>query len=66
MKSLSTADVGIKVESNTLIEAFNELGLSFTEIVTGGNLTAKQKTYDISLVSEDLEILLVSCFPPYF
>ena len=27
--------------------------------VTGGNLTAKQKTHDISLASEDLESLLV-------
>ena len=54
-----TADVGIKVECNTLSEAFNELSLSFTEIVTGGNLTAKQKTHDISLASEDLESLLV-------
>ncbi len=54
-----TADVGIKVECSTLSAAFNELSLSFTEIVTGGNLTAKQKTYPISLVSEDLDSLLV-------
>ncbi|MFL2941345.1 MAG: archease [Candidatus Poseidoniales archaeon] len=54
-----TADVGIKVECNTLSEAFNELSLSFTEIVTGGNLTTKQKSYEITIVSEDLESLLV-------
>ena len=54
-----TADVGIKVECNTLSEAFNEISLSFTEIVTGGNLTTKQKSYEVTLVSEDLESLLV-------
>ena len=54
-----TADVGIKVECNTLSEAFNELSLSFTEIVTGRNLTTKQKSYEITIVSEDLESLLV-------
>ena len=54
-----TADAGIKVESNTLNEAFNELSLSFTEIVTGGNLTTKQKSYEVNLVSEDLDSLLV-------
>ena len=54
-----TADAGIEVESDSLSEAFHELSLSFTEIVTGGNLTDKKQSFDIDLCSEDLESLLV-------
>ena len=40
-----TADAGIRAESSTLSEAFHEVSLAFTEIITGGSLPAVSYTH---------------------
>ena len=54
-----TADAGIEVEADSLPEAFHEVSLAFTEIVTGGNLPQSKLSHDIVLESTDLDSLLV-------
>ena len=54
-----TADAGIEVEADSLPEAFHEVSLAFTEIVTGGNLPQSKLSHDIELESTDLDSLLV-------
>ena len=54
-----TADAGIEVEADSLPEAFHEVSLAFTEIVTGGNLPQSKRSHDIELESTDLDSLLV-------
>ncbi len=55
-----TADAGICVESDTLSEAFQEVSLAFTEVVTGGNLPEKRATFRVDLESSALDSLLVN------
>ena len=55
-----TADAGIHVESESLSNAFHELSLAFTEVVTGGGLPDKQTSFKIDLESVDLDSLLVN------
>ena len=54
-----TADIGIEIESQTLSEAFEELSLSFSEIVTGGNLPKSDISKKVNLESDNLDSLLV-------
>ncbi len=54
-----TADAGIEVEADSLSEAFHEVSLAFTEIVTGGGLPKSKRSYDIELESTELDSLLV-------
>tara|TARA_B100000686_G_C16344268_1_gene739496 strand:- start:259 stop:672 length:414 start_codon:yes stop_codon:yes gene_type:complete len=54
-----TADAGIRIESQTLTGAFNELSLAITEVITGGNLVDSSRDFDITLESSDLVSLLV-------
>ncbi|MCH2432397.1 MAG: archease, partial [Candidatus Poseidoniia archaeon] len=55
-----TADAGIRVESPTLSEAFNEVSLAFTEIVTGGSLPNKKTNFKIEIKATTLDSLLVN------
>ena len=54
-----TADIGIEVESSSLSEAFEEVSLSFTEIVTGGNLPKFKVIKEVRIESDNLDSLLV-------
>ena len=54
-----TADIGIEIKSSNLSEAFEEITLSFSEIITGGNLPKSIISKNIDLESEDLDSLLV-------
>ena len=54
-----TADIGIEVESLNLSEAFEEISLSFSEIITGGNLPKSSISKKIKLKSDNLDSLLV-------
>ena len=54
-----TADIGIEVESPNLSEAFEEISLSFSEIITGGNLPKSSFSKKVKLESENLDSLLV-------
>ena len=54
-----TADIGIEVESSNLSEAFEEISLSFSEIITGGNLPKSSISKKIKLKSDNLDSLLV-------
>ena len=55
-----TADAGIRAESSTLSEAFNEVSLAFTEIITGGNLPDTKNNFEINIESSSLDSLLVN------
>lgn len=55
-----TADAGIRVESNTMTEALNELSLAFTEIITGGNLPDDVEQFNIGIKSDTLDSLIVN------
>ena len=55
-----TADAGIHVESESLSNAFHELSLAFTEVVTGGGLPDKQISFEVDLESTDLDSLLIN------
>ena len=55
-----TADAGIHVESESLSNAFHELSLAFTEVVTGGELPDKQTSFKVDLESTDLDSLLIN------
>ena len=54
-----TADIGIEIESPTLSEAFEEVSLSFSEIITGGSLPEVLTSKEVSLESDNLDSLLV-------
>ena len=54
-----TADIGIEIESPTLSEAFEEVSLSFSEIITGGNLPEVLTSKEVFLESDNLDSLLV-------
>ncbi|MEC7712728.1 MAG: archease [Candidatus Thermoplasmatota archaeon] len=54
-----TADIGIEVESANLSEAFEEISLSFSEIITGGNLPKSLISKKVKLESNNLDSLLV-------
>ena len=54
-----TADIGIEIESPTLSKAFEEISLSFSEIVTGGNLPKSEISKNVNLESDNLDSLLV-------
>ena len=54
-----TADIGIEIESPTLSEAFEEIPLSFSEIVTGGNLPKSDISKNVNVESDNLDSLLV-------
>ena len=54
-----TADIGIEIESPTLSEAFEEVSLSFSEIITGGSLPELLISKELSLESDNLDSLLV-------
>ncbi len=54
-----TADIGIEVESPSLSEAFEEVSLSFSEIITGGVLPDASISKKVNLKSDDLGSLLV-------
>ena len=54
-----TADIGIEIESTTLSEAFQEVSLSFSEIITGGNLPEVLTSKEVFLESDNLDSLLV-------
>ena len=54
-----TADIGIEIESPTLSEAFQEVSLSFSEIITGGNLPEVLTSKEVFLESDNLDSLLV-------
>ena len=54
-----TADIGIEVESANLSEAFEEISLSFSEIITGGNLPKSSISKKVKLESNNLDSLLV-------
>ena len=55
-----TADAGIRAESTTLAEAFNEVSLAFTEIVTGGIIPDKNNNFKVEIESTTLDSLLVN------
>ena len=55
-----TADAGIRAESSTLSEAFHEVSLAFTEIITGGNLPDTKNNFEINIESSSLDSLLVN------
>ena len=54
-----TADIGIEIESPTLSRAFEEVSLSFSEIITGGSLPEFSLSKKVSLESNNLDSLLV-------
>lgn len=54
-----TADIGIEVKSPTLSEAFEEVSLSFSEIITGGNLPKSSISKEVNLEADNLDSLLV-------
>ena len=54
-----TADIGITVKSPTLSRAFEEVSLSFSEIITGGSLPEFSLSKKVSLESNNLDSLLV-------
>ena len=54
-----TADIGIEVESSNLSEAFEEVSLSFSEIITGGNLPKSSLSKEVNLEADNLDSLLV-------
>ncbi len=54
-----TADIGIEVESSNLSGAFEEVSLSFSEIITGGNLPKSSLSKEVNLEADNLESLLV-------
>ena len=55
-----TADAGITAEGSTLSEAFNEVSLAFTEIITGGKIPDSKINFDLMLESNSLDSLLVN------
>ena len=55
-----TADAGIEAEAETLAEAFHEISLAFTEIITGGKLPDIKESLGFHLESKDLDSLLVN------
>ena len=55
-----TADAGIEAEAETLPEAFHEISLAFTEIITGGKLPGNKESFEFHLESRDLDSLLVN------
>ncbi len=54
-----TADAGIEVEDKNLSEAFQEVSLAFTEVITGGNLPKSESSYIIDLEGNNLDNLLI-------
>ena len=54
-----TADVGIEIKSSNLTKAFEEVSLSFSEIITGGNLPEASISKDFFLKSDNVDSLLV-------
>ena len=54
-----TADIGIEIESPTLSDAFQEVSLSFSEIITGGSLPEVLTSKEVFLESGNLDSLLV-------
>ena len=54
-----TADAGIEVKGENLSEAFDEVSLAFTEIITGGNLPNLKSFHSIDLEGIDLDNLLI-------
>ena len=54
-----TADIGIEIESPTLSDAFQEVSLSFSEIITGGSLPEVLTSKEVFLESDSLDSLLV-------
>ena len=54
-----TADIGIEIESPTLSDAFQEVSLSFSEIITGGSLPEVLTPKEVFLESDSLDSLLV-------
>ena len=54
-----TADIGIEIESTTLSEAFQEVSLSLSEIITGGSLPEVLTSKEVFLESDNLDSLLV-------
>ena len=54
-----TADIGIEIESPTLSDAFQEVSLSFSEIITGGSLPEVLTSKEVFLESDNLDSLLV-------
>ena len=54
-----TADIGIEIESSTLSDAFQEVSLSFSEILTGGSLPEVLTSKEVFLESDSLDSLLV-------
>jgi len=54
-----TADIGIEVKSSNLSEAFQEVSLSFSEIVTGGNLPKDSISKEVNIEADNLDSLLV-------
>ena len=55
-----TADAGIEAEAETLPEAFHEISLAFTEIITGGKLPDNKESFGFHFESKDLDSLLVN------
>ena len=54
-----TADAGIEVKGKNLSEAFDEVSLAFTEIITGGNLPDLKSFHTINLEGINLDNLLI-------
>ena len=54
-----TADIGIEVESSNLSRAFEEVSLSFSEIITGGNLPKSSLSKEVNLEADNIDSLLV-------
>ena len=54
-----TADIGIEIEAPTLSDAFQEVSLSFSEIITGGSLPEVLTSKEVFLESDSLDSLLV-------
>ena len=54
-----TADAGIEVKGKNLSEAFDEVSLAFTEIITGGNLPDLKSFHTINLEGVNLDNLLI-------
>ena len=54
-----TADAGIEVKGENLSEAFDEVSLAFTEIITGGNLPDLKYFHTINLEGVNLDNLLI-------
>jgi len=54
-----TADIGIEVKSSNLSEAFQEVSLSFSEIITGGNLPKDSISKEVNIEADNLDSLLV-------